>query len=150
MGGPQAWGESASRGPSHSHTRDESLPCKLQEQGPQKEEREPQVPTPTPLSPKHVRPVQFHPVVNLMRKAGGHQDTGSEKSLERFFSFPLIAITFSFAVKPGFLPAFSSFKVCVFFRGGNGNPLQYSCLENPMDRGAWWVTVHGVARAGHN
>jgi len=29
---------------------------------------------------------------------------------------------------------------------GNGNPLQYSCLENPMDRGAWWVTVHGVAK----
>ena len=27
---------------------------------------------------------------------------------------------------------------------GNGNPLQYSCLENPMDGGAWWVTVHGV------
>ena len=27
--------------------------------------------------------------------------------------------------------------------GGNGNPLQYTCLENPMDRGAWWVTVHG-------
>ena len=29
-------------------------------------------------------------------------------------------------------------------REGNGNPLQYSCLENPMDRGAWWVTVHRV------
>ena len=28
--------------------------------------------------------------------------------------------------------------------GGNGNPLQYCCLENPMDRGAWWATVHGV------
>ena len=27
--------------------------------------------------------------------------------------------------------------------GGNGNPLQYSCLENPMDEGAWWATVHG-------
>ena len=27
---------------------------------------------------------------------------------------------------------------------GNGNPLQYSCLENPMDRGAWWATVYGV------
>ena len=27
---------------------------------------------------------------------------------------------------------------------GNGNPLQYSCLGNPMDRGAWWATVHGV------
>ena len=29
---------------------------------------------------------------------------------------------------------------------GNGSPLQYSCLENPMDRGAWWGTVHGVAK----
>ena len=29
---------------------------------------------------------------------------------------------------------------------GNGNPLQYSCLENPMDRGAWCATVHGVAK----
>ena len=28
---------------------------------------------------------------------------------------------------------------------GNGNPLQYSCLENTVDRGAWWATVHGVA-----
>ena len=28
---------------------------------------------------------------------------------------------------------------------GNGNPIQYSCLGNPMDRGAWWATVHGVA-----
>ena len=28
---------------------------------------------------------------------------------------------------------------------GHGNPLQYSCLENPMDRGAWWATVHRVA-----
>ena len=28
----------------------------------------------------------------------------------------------------------------------NGNPLQYSCLENRMDRGAWWATVHGVAK----
>ena len=30
--------------------------------------------------------------------------------------------------------------------GGNGNPLQDSCLRNPMDRGAWWATVHGVAK----
>ena len=34
-------------------------------------------------------------------------------------------------------------------REGNGNPLQYSCLENPMDRGAWWATVHGSQRVGH-
>ena len=29
----------------------------------------------------------------------------------------------------------------------NGNPLQYSCLENPMDRGAWWATIHGVTKS---
>ena len=34
-----------------------------------------------------------------------------------------------------------------FSRGGSGNPLQYSCLENPMDRGAWWATVRGVAKS---
>ena len=31
--------------------------------------------------------------------------------------------------------------------GGNGNPFQYSCLENLMDRGAWWATVHGIAKS---
>ena len=34
--------------------------------------------------------------------------------------------------------------------GGHGNPLQYSCLENPMDRGAWQVIVYGVARVRHD
>ena len=48
-------------------------------------------------------------------------------------------------------------ETCIQFLGwerlpgeGNGNPLQYSCLENPMDRGAWQVTVHGVARVRHD
>ena len=31
--------------------------------------------------------------------------------------------------------------------GGQGIPLQYSCLENPMDRGAWWATLHGVTKS---
>ena len=31
--------------------------------------------------------------------------------------------------------------------GGHGNPLQYSCPENPIDRGAWWATVHRVAKS---
>jgi len=31
--------------------------------------------------------------------------------------------------------------------GGHGNPLQYSCLEKPMDRGAWWAIVHRVAKS---
>ena len=33
---------------------------------------------------------------------------------------------------------------------GNGNPLQYFCLGNPMDRGAWWTTVHGVTSVAHD
>ena len=33
---------------------------------------------------------------------------------------------------------------------GNGKPLQYSCLENPIDGVAWWATVHGVAKSGHH
>ena len=34
--------------------------------------------------------------------------------------------------------------------GGNGNPLQYSCLENPMDRGAWRATVNSIAKSRHD
>ena len=33
---------------------------------------------------------------------------------------------------------------------GNGNSFQYSCLENPMDRGSWQATIHGVTRVGHD
>ena len=39
-----------------------------------------------------------------------------------------------------------SFSNCPHGKG-NGNPLQYSCLENPMDGGAWWATIHGVAKS---
>ena len=42
----------------------------------------------------------------------------------------------------GSLPGLGRFPA-----GGNGNPLQYSCLENPMDRGAWWAIVHGAAKS---
>ena len=34
--------------------------------------------------------------------------------------------------------------------GGHGNPFQYSCLENPMDRGAWQAIAHGVKKVGHD
>ena len=39
------------------------------------------------------------------------------------------------------------YKVASTDGEGNGTPLQYSCLENPMDRGAWWAAVHGVAKS---
>ena len=41
----------------------------------------------------------------------------------------------------------AKFFPVVIYGEGNGNPLQYSCLENPVDRGAWWGTVHGVAQS---
>ena len=40
--------------------------------------------------------------------------------------------------------------VTILLGEGNGNPLQYSCLKNPMDREAWQAMVHWVARAGHD
>ena len=43
---------------------------------------------------------------------------------------------------PGLIPGLGSFP-----GEGNGNPLQYSCLENSMDGGAWWAAVHGVAKS---
>ena len=36
---------------------------------------------------------------------------------------------------------------CLGAGEGNGTPLQYSCLENPMDGGAWWAAVHGVTKS---
>ena len=56
-------------------------------------------------------------VKNLSTSAGGVRDTGSISESGRF---------------PG---------------GGHGNPLQFSCLENLMDRGAWQATVHGVTKS---
>ena len=38
-------------------------------------------------------------------------------------------------------------KLAFYFRVGNGNPFQYSCLENAMDRGVWWAAVHGIAES---
>ena len=40
-----------------------------------------------------------------------------------------------------------SFKINYFYGEGDGTPLQYSCLETPMDGGAWWAAVHGVAKS---
>ena len=56
-------------------------------------------------------------VKNLPASSGDVKDTGSIPGLGRF---------------PG---------------EGHGDPLQYSCLKNPMDRGAWWATVHGVTKS---
>ena len=53
--------------------------------------------------------------------------------------YMMFSVTFSFHVVCSNLPGIN-----LRIREGNGTPLQYSCLENPMDRGAWWAAVHGV------
>ena len=66
--------------------------------------------------------------------------------LSFFLQISLVAQSVKYACNagdPGSIPGRSPGE-------GNGNPLQYSCLENPMDRGAWWATVHGVTRVGYN
>ena len=45
-------------------------------------------------------------------------------------------------------PSYSITQQLKITRYVNGNPLRYSCLENPLDGGAWWATVHGVAKSG--
>ena len=68
-------------------------------------------------SPQNTRASQVAPLVkNLPAKAGDMRDEGSIPGSGR---------------SPG---------------GWHGNPLQYSCVENPMDRGAWWATVHRAAQ----
>ena len=77
-----------------------------------------------------------------------------EKELDSLFSFniwmvPLLGFpggldgkAFAYNVgDPGLIPGSGRSS-----GEGNGNPLQYSCLENPMDRGTWWATVHGVSK----
>ena len=59
------------------------------------------------------------------------------------FIFPRYSINFYFIF---FMAEF--LNACKFSTGeGNGTPLQYSCLENPMGGGAWWAAVHGVAKS---
>ena len=63
----------------------------------------------------------------------------------------LFSVTFACSFLYFDLTALILQTVCWFIssysREGNGNPLQYPCLENPMDRGAWWAAVHGVAKS---
>ena len=69
-------------------------------------------------------------------------------SFNLFISFPLSSVSKESACNagdPGSIPGSGKSP-----GDRNGNPLQYSCLENPLDRGAWQVTVHGIARVRHD
>ena len=57
-----------------------------------------------------------------------------------------VSLSSRFNSEKGFFLALA-LTSCVIFGEGNGNPLQHSCLENPMDGGAWWAAVHGVTKS---
>ena len=63
------------------------------------------------------------------------------------WGFPGGSVVKNLPAKPGVLGWLSELERSP--GEGNDNPLQQSCLENLMDRGAWWVTVHRVTRVGH-
>ena len=108
-----------------------------------------------------IKPVHFFLSISLLLQVGLSQET---RSIElKLFFFPFRA---SWKINTPVLE-FSSFlcgsdskeSACkagdmslIHVSGrspgeGNGNPLQYSSLESPMDRGAWWATVHGIAKS---
>ena len=63
----------------------------------------------------------------------------------RYLGFPCSSVGKESACSagdPGLIPGLGRYP-----GEGNGNPLQYPCLENLMDRGAWWAAVHGVAKS---
>ena len=69
-------------------------------------------------------------------------NSASKNSLFFFFQNYIGGKNISFSWNSFFYSALE-----IFVGDGNGNPLQYSCLENPMDRGVWWAAVHGVAKS---
>ena len=76
------------------------------------------------------------------------QSLGQEDALKKEMGFPHSSVSKESACNAGDLGLIPQLGRSP--GEGNGNPLQYSCLENPMDRGAWHATVHGVARVIHN
>ena len=80
----------------------------------------------------------YYVVLSLLFLMYKLQSSNEEIGLSRWFSG-----------KESACPAADMGPITVLGRSpgeGNGNPLQYSCLGNPMDRGAWWATVHGVTK----
>ena len=108
---------------------------------------------PTPIHiPEHVnvwhKPSlrEAMPFLNFMQV---HLTMGMTINLKRYSSS--LAFPFDFQLITYFICLYFStiyFGIsCLPFWKGNGTPLQYSCLENPMDGGAWWAIVHGVTKS---
>ena len=90
----------------------------------------------------------------LAQSSGGHEDTRAYTRSLIFdcehidLGFPVVSVSKESACNagdPGSIPGLGRSPGV-----GNSNPLHYSCLENPTDRGAWWTTAHGVTRVWHD
>ena len=107
--------------------------------------------------PHRLAPECFHPLLILSREMFALFFSGSMPHLRIYFhTFPIIVLNVlpcwlsskestcnaGDAIDAGLIPESGRSP-----GGGNGNPLQYSCRENPMDRGAWWATVHRVTKS---
>ena len=80
--------------------------------------------------------------------SGGQIVTDVEDFIIIIKGFPGGIVVKNPLASAGYIRYVSLFPEPGRFPGGeHGNSLQYSCLENPMDRGAWWATVHGVAKS---
>ena len=78
---------------------------------------------------------------------GLHRDTTEATLLVMVLGFPGVSVVRNPPANAGDAGDLASIPVSGRPPGeGNGNPLRYSCLRNPMDRGAWWGTTHGVAK----
>ena len=106
---------------------------------------------------KSPHPSGQYPLPYLHYRDGGHLTGGENNERDAFWNlktptsthkgFPGAAVIKNSPVNAGGTRDVASVPRSGRFPGeGNGNPRQYSCLGNTMDRGAWWATVHGVAK----
>ena len=108
----------------------------------------------------HGNPLQYSCLENSRKKPGGLQSIGSQRVRHNWatftslhfhylwWGFPWSSVGtefFCIAGDLGLIPGLGRSP-----REENGNLLQYSCLENPMDRGTWQAIIYGVARVGHD
>ena len=94
--------------------------------------------------------------ISLVSICTSHALLVSQKGWERRIYFQIMLSSFTFQLLQNvstvaFVALTSAVLVCyslaLLSREGNGTPLQYSCLENVMDGGAWWAAVHGISRS---
>ena len=106
-----------------------------------------------PLSARHFRDVMRIKLVLSSKKANVQEMTHTQRELSLWYILDMRGIPYRSVGEESPCNAGDLDSIPALGRSsgeGNGNPLQYSCLKNPMDRGAWQATVHGIARARHD